>query len=288
MTDKNQSANRQPLKALFLGTLSGIVTETFCYPFEFTKNAVQLDPKFAGKGMRYTMSNIYSQYGWKGFFRGLDCQLTSGSLRVSARFGIYEFLRKYLFIEDTMSNQFFAGIVTGAIKSVIITCPFESLKIKLTNDILNNTGKYSNFVQCFRVVYREHGFLELYKGLTPTIIKISSNNGFRFLWYEQLMRYYKEHKTGDSIFKDSAASFMVGGTGGAISVMLNNPVDFVKTQMQSINNQKYKNSIDCAIQIYNNEGIKGFYRGCTPRMCRVFFEIAISFTLFDLLKKATY
>lgn len=81
---------------------------------------------------------------------------------------------------------------------------------------------------------------------------------------------------------------MIGGTGGAASVMLNNPLDLIKSQMQSAHNDRYKNPVDCAMQVYNSEGIKGFYRGCTPRMTRVFFEMAISFTLFDLLKKATY
>lgn len=108
------------------------------------------------------------------------------------------------------------------------------------------------------------------------------------IFFKLTKRYYRANKTGDSAVNDAVTSFMVGGTGGAASVILNNPADFIKTQMQSIDNAKYKDSLDCATQIYNNEGIKGFYRGCTPRMVRVFLEIAISFTLFDLLKKATY
>ena len=88
--------------------------------------------------------------------------------------------------------------------------------------------------------------------------------------------------------RDSVASFFIGGSGGAVSVYLNNPADFVKTQMQSPDNHKYNGFVDCAKQVYKNEGIKGFYRGVTPRATRVFFEIAISFSLFDLLKKHTY
>lgn len=188
MTDKNQAAKRQPGKALVLGTISGLFTELICYPFDFMKNVIQIEKKFSGRGMRYTANTIYSEYGWKGFYRGLDCQLILGSLRVSFRFGIYEFLRKYVFVEETKTNQFLAGTCTGAVKAVFPICPLELLKIKLISDILNKTGKYTNILQCYRIIVKEKGFFELYKGLTPTIFKISSQVGFRFLWYEQFMR----------------------------------------------------------------------------------------------------
>lgn len=187
MTSKDQTANRQPIKALVLGTITGIFTETFCYPFEFVKNVIQLDPKFIGKGMRYTMSNVYSESGLKGFYRGLDAQILLGALRVSVRFGVYEFFRKYFFVEDTVMNQFLAGSFTGVIKAFFPICPIELLKIKLINDAMDGTGKYSNIVECYKSTIKEHGFFELYKGITPTIVKISSNLGFRFLWYEQFM-----------------------------------------------------------------------------------------------------
>ena len=47
---------RKPGTALVLGGFCGLITESLCYPFEFIKNVMQLDPKFANKGMRQTMS----------------------------------------------------------------------------------------------------------------------------------------------------------------------------------------------------------------------------------------
>ena len=187
MTEKSGVNDRQPIKAFMLGAVNGVITEGFCYPFEFVKNVIQMDNKFVGKGMRYTASSIYSQYGIRGFYRGIDAHVIQGSLRISVRFGVYEFFRKHFFIEDTKMNQFLAGALTGAVKSFFPICPCELLKIKQIGDIINNTGKYKNVVSCAKTVVKEQGFLELYKGITPTIIKISSNLGFRFLWYEQFM-----------------------------------------------------------------------------------------------------
>lgn len=41
---------------------------------------------------------------------------------------------------------------------------------------------------------------------------------------------------------------------GAASVFGNTPLDVVKTRMQSLEASKYKNTLDCAVQIMKNEG----------------------------------
>lgn len=50
---------------------------------------------------------------------------------------------------------------------------------------------------------------------------------------------------------------VVGGFGalaGAASVYGNTPVDVVKTRMQGLEAAKYKNTLDCALQIWRHEG----------------------------------
>ncbi len=43
---------------------------------------------------------------------------------------------------------------------------------------------------------------------------------------------------------------------GAASVFGNTPVDVVKTRMQGLESTKYKNTLDCAVQIMKHEGPK--------------------------------
>jgi len=61
-----------------------------------------------------------------------------------------------------------------------------------------------------------------------------------------------------------------GGIAGGASVIGNNPIDAVKSRMQGLNSSKYKNSLDCAIQIYKEAGVVGYvafatYIGITDR-----------------------
>ena len=93
---------RKPMVAFLLGACSGVVTESICYPFEYTKNAMQLDKTLSGKGMFHTMRITFQTSGMIGFYRGLDCLLAMAGPRVAIRFGANEFLRKYVFVKDSV------------------------------------------------------------------------------------------------------------------------------------------------------------------------------------------
>ena len=48
---------------------------------------------------------------------------------------------------------------------------------------------------------------------------------------------------------------------------------------------RYKNSLDCARKIFKNEGFLGFYKGVTPRLCRVTADVAIVMVLYENVMK---
>lgn len=122
----------------------------------------------------------------------------------------------------------------------------------------------------------------VYKGLTPTILKQGSNQAIRFFVMETCKDLYKKE-----IKKDPNASvpkLMVGAFGalaGAASVFGNTPIDVVKTRMQGLEASRYKNSFDCMLKIWKNEGAAAFYKGTVPRLGRVCADVAITFMIYD-------
>jgi solute carrier family 25 citrate transporter 1 len=281
---------RKPGMAFMLGACSGVITESICYPLEWTKNIMQLDPALSKKGMVNAMRWTFQTHGMVGFYRGFDCLLAMAGPRVGIRLGANEFLRKYVFVNDTMVNQFLAGVGTGIFEAIFPTTPFEAMKIKLINDRLSGKQPplYNNVVDCGRKVIAEKGVKGLYYGVYPTIGKIGSSMGIRFLFYEQTMGWWNRGKLEDVFWKDTLASMAAGGFGGALSVIMNNPIDVVKTQMQGLGAERYKGSLDCFKTILREEGPMGFYKGVMPRMMRVFCEMSLSFAIFDALKKSAY
>lgn len=58
----------------------------------------------------------------------------------------------------------------------------------------------------------------------------------------------------NSINKYSLFPGLFGGLAGAVSVFGNTPIDVVKTRMQGLEASKYKNTMDCFVKIWKNEG----------------------------------
>jgi solute carrier family 25 (mitochondrial aspartate/glutamate transporter), member 12/13 len=90
---------------------------------------------------------------------------------------------------------------------------------------------------------------------------------------------------------ESAHHFALGSIAGAFGAFMVYPIDLVKTRMQNqrggprVGTLLYKNSIDCAIKVFRNEGIRGLYSGVMPQMVGVAPEKAIKLTVNDLVRR---
>ncbi len=61
--------------------------------------------------------------------------------------------------------------------------------------------------------------------------------------------------------------------------MFNNPIDVIKTQMQTKGTEK-KTFMSVANNIYATRGALGFYSGVVPRLMRVVLDAALTFSIF--------
>lgn len=96
---------------------------------------------------------------------------------------------------------------------------------------------------------------------------------------ESLKDMYKGDDKNKHVPKLLVGAF--GAFAGAASVFGNTPLDVVKTRMQGLEASKYKNTADCAMQIWKNEGVTAFYKGTVPRLGRVCLDVAITFMIYD-------
>jgi solute carrier family 25 (mitochondrial citrate transporter), member 1 len=118
----------------------------------------------------------------------------------------------------------------------------------------------------------------VYKGLVPTIAKVSTAQATRFGIFSVIKDYVKL----DTALKTAGA----GATAGGISVLLFQGIDVVKSRMQGLEASKYSGTMDCVAQIMKNEGIAGFYKGVGPRLTRVCLEVGITMSLYGEIVKA--
>ena len=99
------------------------------------------------------------------------------------------------------------------------------------------------------------GFGGIYKGLTATVLKQGTNQGIRFLVFNEIKKFMAGDQPNAKLpwYKTMAA----GAVAGAASVIGNNPLDVVKSRMQGLDAKRYKNSLDCFIQVYKADGFLG-------------------------------
>lgn len=74
----------------------------------------------------------------------------------------------------------------------------------------------------------------------------------------------------------------MGGIAGLITVYVTQPLDTIKTRMQSIEaKQLYGNSFRCASIIFKQEGLLTFWSGALPRLARLIMSGGIVFTMYE-------
>ena len=192
------------------------------------------------------------------------------------RFGTNTYIRKNIFHgKESKFNVFISGLCAGATEALIVVTPQETLKTKLIHDKLSPNPKYRGLFHGITTIWATQGFNGVYRGALPTILRQSTNQGTRFLVHGEVKKSL-ENKITSNVVKD----FLSGGVAGIVSVLVNNPIDVAKTQLQGLEAAKYNGMVDVLIKTFQTEGFKGYYKGVTPRMVRVGLDVALTFTIF--------
>jgi len=277
---------KNPIKAVLAGGIAGGIEICITFPTEYVKTQLQLaeksnPPKFTGAMdcVRKTVAG----HGVKGLYRGLS-SLVYGSIPKSGiRFGMFEFLANKFRTGDkklSVTEGLLCGLGAGVAEAIFAVCPMETIKVKFIHDQTSANPKYRGFGHGVVSIVRAEGFRGIYQGLTATILKQGSNQAIRFGVMTTLCNWYTKNDPNKSTGVLMKGLF--GAFAGAASVFGNTPLDVVKTRMQGLEASKYKSTLDCAKQIYTKEGVKAFYKGTVPRLCRVCADVALVFMIYDL------
>ena len=123
------------------------------------------------------------------------------------------------------------------------------------------------------------------RGRVPTILKQGTNQAVRM----PLQQAFHGIITGgdESLNKSSLYNGLAGLLAGAVSVVLTQPQDVVKSRMQGEEAKRlYMGTVDCVMQMARNEGPAAFVAGVVPRMVQVGLTTGISFAIYPTITKA--
>jgi solute carrier family 25 citrate transporter 1 len=197
--------------------------------------------------------------------------------KAGIRFGLNSIIKEQL--RDTNGNltpakNFVAGLGAGVAEALIIVTPVETIK---TRCIEQNQP----FRAGMQEILRKEGWKGIYQGASATALKQGSNQGLRFMWFNE----YKRIVTKDGATPMTPLLGLLGGmSAGCFSTLGNNPFDVIKTRMQGTEARRYKNTLDCFQQILRHEGVAALYAGVVPRLGRVVPGQGIIFMSFETIQ----
>ena len=171
------------------GGLAGVFEICCTYPIEFVKTTMQLSTHKMSSSdvIKQTMKND----GFLGFYRGLPSMVYFAFPKAAIRFSSFEHCSALLTgppgNEDKYNlgsmKGFVAGLGAGAMEAIFVTTPQETIKVRLINDAFRQDGmppKYKSFFHGVKSIVGEYGLAGIYKGVVPTIFKVSTAQATRF------------------------------------------------------------------------------------------------------------
>ncbi|SAM07844.1 hypothetical protein [Absidia glauca] len=203
------------------------------------------------------------------------------------------------------------GSIAGMVGKVV-EYPFDTVKVRLqiqpthqphytgALDCITRTLRHEGVKGLFKVVmshvWRHHGLLGFYRGFWATMVRETFGGMFWFGAYEyacaafldRKQRRYPDHRNALTKKDLSSIELMVSGAMGGIGYNVSMfPVDVIKSISQTDEEVRKglppRSISQVAKSIYQDAGIKGFYRGCGITALRSAPTSAIIFLTYEQL-----
>jgi len=178
--------------------------------------------------------------------------------------------------------DFLCGGIAGVVQ-VLIGQPLDIVKIRLQAQHAE-TRYYSGVIDCIKQITAKEGSFAFYKGILPPVLGACACVSIQFGVVESIKRSFEKLKPPG--VKDLPLSYVClsGSMAGLANSVVTTPAGQLKIRMQmqrSGSVKLYKNSIDCALQIYRRYGIKGIYKGAQITMLREIVGFGAYFCMYE-------
>lgn len=194
--------------------IAGITTSTATNPIWLVKTRLQLDKQNSDTGVQKRqyknsadcVKQVYQKEGIKGLYRGLTASYL-GVVESSLQWVLYEQmkslirqrekLRDSLGVQSTTGDAFFEWLAKSGAAGVaklsasLLTYPHEVVRTRLRQRPLDNgKPKYNGLINCFTTIWKDEGFIALYGGLTPHLMRTVPNSIIMFGTWEFIVKLF--------------------------------------------------------------------------------------------------
>ncbi|XP_035927579.2 kidney mitochondrial carrier protein 1 isoform X1 [Halichoerus grypus] len=188
-----------------------------------------------------------------------------------------------------MSALNWKPFVYGGLASITAECgtfPIDLTKTRLqiqgqTNDANFKEIRYRGMLHALVRIGREEGLKALYSGIAPAMLRQASYGTIKIGIYQSLKRLFVEHPEDETLL----INVVCGILSGVVSSTIANPTDVLKIRMQAQSSTFQGGMIGNFINIYQQEGARGLWKGVSLTAQRAAIVVGVELPVYDLTKK---
>jgi len=164
-----------------------------------------------------------------------------------------------------------SGGAAGAC-SLLFVYSLDYARTRLANDaklakkgVGGGERQFNGLIDVYRKTLRSDGIAGLYRGFVISAVGIVIYRGLYFGLYDSTKPFIPK-QYANNFFVTFLLGWCVTTTAGLASY----PIDTIRRRMMMTSGEavKYTSSIQCAVQIFNKEGIRSFFKGAGANILR--------------------
>lgn len=166
---------------------------------------------------------------------------------------------------------------TAAVITVSFIHPIDVVKTRI-----QVSSEYSNLGMGGTVgkVVSDEGIAALWKGVNAAWLREASYTSLRLGLYEPIKVLFGAKDANAPFY----TKFLSGSAAGAIGSLAGNPFDVLKTKMMTTSGKEVPSISKTARDLFNNQGIGGFYRGIDSNIARAMVLNGTKMACYDQMK----
>lgn len=174
----------------------------------------------------------------------------------------------------------------------LVTYPLDLTKTRLQIQGETSTGhhkgEYRGFLRQLSGIVREEGAFQLWRGISPAILRHSIYTGIRMNGYEVFRNSIRPDDDKPlAVWQAALGGLVAGGLGQFLA----SPADLVKVQLQMEGRRRlqghparFSGVFDALMKIYTAGGLRALWKGCLPNVQRSALVNLGDLTTYDTVK----
>ncbi|OMJ19041.1 Mitochondrial dicarboxylate transporter [Smittium culicis] len=147
------------------------------------------------KGVIDALIRMVREEGPRSMLTGVGPNVTRGILVTASQIGTYDIFKKYLVIYGMDPDKVSTHFSSSALAALVATTVCNPVDVAKTR-IMNSSAKiYANLGDALVTIVRTEGPMALFKGWTPSFIRLGPQTILVFVFLEQFKSLYIKYKS---------------------------------------------------------------------------------------------